>query len=167
MPACRQRRVATPGVSPWAVEGAETGTPLPRSDDDHGRIVRLIAERARLPIIEAKVRPVALDPQSERAAIHRHLLAQILRDIEGPGFFREVKDNAAFVSILRLGQLDSRAAVSPFHDFSDVLLWRFGKGEDRFFDFDLGFVRCRVTGDRPCFPGRRHPVSTRWWPVPC
>src|SRR5204862_5344234 len=102
---------------------------------------------ARLSIIDSKVRPVVFDPYCERTSLHRHLLAETLRDVESPRPSRKVNDNAAFVTPAvagRLGQLNFCSTVSAFHDLGDLLLGRFCKRKNRFFDFHVSGGFCII-----------------------
>src|SRR2546423_11475906 len=102
---------------------------------DDSWIVRLIADRTRLSIVDPEIGPVIINPGGERAAVHGRVLPEILRDIERPGFSIQRNDDAALVSVLRLRKLNFRAAVPAFERFRDLFFWRFSEREDRFFDF--------------------------------
>ncbi len=78
-------------ASMWIGVASATGTAFAADRDEHCRIVRLITERTRFPVLDPEIGPVILDPERERCVLDRHVASKIFCDIEDRFLFAQPK----------------------------------------------------------------------------
>src|SRR6202163_410222 len=88
--------------------------------DKRRGIVRLIAERTWLAILDPEIRPVLVDLECERRAIDRGFFAKIFRDINYRSSAGNIYNDAALASGLRLRQLHLRGGAAGLCDAADL-----------------------------------------------